>query len=211
MNSTCMPSELPCNQIDGDTRQIQFSPEYVMQMYLSTSTRHQRNILTENFFSYNNIFMILRVLENMLTKYIGEPVRIPFNDEFVQTMWEVASQNTGLTNVPGAVAILNKAVIDHEFNVHSNSLLHRKLWIKYYIKQDRMRVMPYGELTKQTKGDDVISTSSYSLSHPFQRYRAEALLHGNGMCRDANGNYSNIPGFLQVKVPNIPECNDTLQ
>ena len=73
------------------------------------------------------------------------------------------------------------------------------MWIKYYLTQDRMRVFPYGQLTKQTKGEEVISPSGYMLSNPWSRFRECYLKTAEGICCDSKGEYQHIPGYLQPK------------
>lgn len=208
---TCEPLPLPSHHsfgggnyggcsIDGDIKLKNFSPEYVMEMYLKTSVQHTRNSLTDNFFSHENVHFIIKEIAKVLKKLTnGQNVRIPFNDELVQTMWQVASDNLGLTYVPGAVALLNRAVIEHEANILYSSLIRRKLWIKYYLKQDRMRVFPYGQLTKDTKGEETVSTSGYMLSNPWARNRNCYLYATEGLRCDKQGQYQLIDGFLQPK------------
>lgn len=204
MSSSYQDNQPPCPRITGDTKWINHSPEYAMELFLKTgggSERHHRNPLTENFFSPQNVAYIVKQIEAVLEKLTGgQKVRVPFNDELVQTMWEVAKSNVGLTYVPGVVAILNRQVVQHEAEILYSSLLRRKLWIKYYLNQDRMRVMPYGELTKGTKGDDVISPSGYMLSDPWSRFRKCYLRDAEGICCDENtGEYRHIEGFLEPK------------
>jgi hypothetical protein len=202
---TCEPqNRLPCQRINGDTKWKNYDPSYAMEMFIKTgggSERHHRNQLTENFFSTDNVLFITQQIAKVLKELTGgQNVNVPFNDELVQTMWEVAKSNIGLTYVPGAVAILNRAVVEHEANVLYNSLIRRKLWIKYYLKQDRMKVFPYGQLTKQTKGEEIISPSGYMLSNPWARHRNSYLETTEGLRCDNLGEYQPIPGFLEPKI-----------
>lgn len=201
-HETCEPENpRQCNSIPGgDTRLKNYTPGYAMEFYLKTGVKHQKNPLTENFFSEENVLFITRKISEVLKKLTGgQNVEVPYNDELVQTMWEVAKSNIGLTYVPGAVAILNRAVIEHESTVLYNSLIRRKLWIKYYLTQDRMRVFPYGELTQQPKGEEVISPSGYMLSSPWARHRKNYLKQTQGICCDDNVEYKNIYGYLEPK------------
>lgn len=206
---TCEP--LKPNQqfsIGGDTSLVNYTPQSIMEMYLQISSRHNRNSLTENFFSSKNILFIIEQIAKVVKKLTnGQNIHVPLNDELVQTVLDVASNNVGLTYVPGAVALLNRAVVEHEAMVLYNSLIRRKLWIKYYLKQDRIRVFPRGQLTKQTKGEEIISPSGYMLSSPWSnsRNRNSYLHETEGLCCK-DGEYENIYGYLEPKItPPGPE------
>ena len=213
---TCAPNNpRHCSQISGgDTSIENFTPEYAFEIFLKVNHRNQRTPLTVNFFSTKNVLFITKEIARILEKRTGseKPIHIPFNDEVAQTMIDVAQNNIGLTYVPGAVSILNRQVIEHEVTVFYNSLLRKKLWIKYYLAQDRMRVMPYGELTKETRGESIVSPSHYMLSNPWSRYQAAYLKDTEGLCRTESGEYKRIPGYLEPKVPKIgqwqkPSCD----
>lgn len=194
-----------------------FSPEYLQELYRKTSGHHRKTNLTDQFFSPGNILFILDQIRLVLKELTGENVIVSFNDEMVHTMWQVASDNVGgLTYVPGSVALLNRIVIETEAKVLYSSLIRRKLWIKYYLKQDRMRVFPRGELTRGTKGDEVVSTSTYMLSNPsYARFRDCYLYATEGLkpqssCQPSDGEvvtisapegkkYEKICGVLQPK------------
>lgn len=209
---TCEPvtSQHSWERITGDTKWINYTPQYAMDTFLQMgggNNRYHSNALTQNFFSEKNILFITEEIAKVIKILTGgQNVKVPFNDELVQTMCDVAQHNTGLTYVPGAVAMLNRLVVEHEANIMYNSLIRRKLWIKYYLTQDRMRVFPYGQLTKQTKGEEIISPSGYMLSDPWSRYRKDYLKCAEGIGCDSNGEYAPIPGFLQPKVNKTYQC-----
>lgn len=208
MNSqTCQPyNPSQCNEISGgDTRLVDCDPTAAYEMFLKTgvgTNRHADTPLMRAFFSRENVSGILCVLEKALELALksSNPVRVPFNEEFVQTMWDVARSNVGLTYTKDALAILNRLVIDHEAEVQYWSFMRRKLWIKYYITQDRMRVFPYGEMTKGTKGERTVSGSGYMLSNPWSRFQKCYLHDAEGIKCNDDGTYVNIPGYLQPKV-----------
>jgi hypothetical protein len=216
ISTTCQPMMEPA--IDGDTRLNNFDPSYIANWYYSTGLMHQRTPLTDNFFSVENVKYIVDQIEKALfTLTNGQKVRIPINDELAQTMWDAASQNVGLSYYPGAVAMLNRYVVEHEARVQYYSLLRRKLWIKYFLTQDRKRVQEYGEYTRNTKGEVTISSSGYMLSDPWKRYRNCYLRDTEGLVPDENGQYATgrstsgldgprfapIPNYLLPKVPPV--------
>ena len=156
-----------------DTRLLNYTPEYAFEFFLKTGggqPGHVRTALTETFFSRQNVLFIIQEIANVLKKLTqGRNICVSFNDDLVQTMWDVAESNVGLTYIPGAITMLNREVVQHEATVLYNSLIRRKLWDKYYLTQDRMRVFPYGELTKQPRGEEVISSSGYMSCRAVQQ------------------------------------------
>lgn len=209
---TCNPFPVhPSTSISGgDTRLINYDPDAALRMFYQTGTiRHQRTDLVDAFFGRENVSHLLDKLERALQQALESetPTRVAFNDEFVHTMWEVARDNMGLAYVPGALNVLNRLVIDHEFNVHYHSFLRRKLWIKYYLEQDRMRVFPHGELTKGTRGERTVSVSGYMLSNPWANHRTCYLRDAEGLRPCSGGAYEPIPGHLQPPAPTLKRSN----
>ena len=204
--TTCEPTNpQPCCSISGgaqnvgDTRLHNFTPDYAFETFLKTGTKHHSTHLSRAFFSKENILFITQQISAVLKHMTNENVKVPFNNELVQTMVDVMSSNVGLTYTPGAVAILNRLVVEHEANVLYSSLIRKKLWIKYYLKQDRMRVMPYGQMTHETRGESTVSPSGYMLSNPWNRWREAYLKTNEGIGKCPDGTYENIPGYLEPK------------
>lgn len=212
ISQTCQPTQEPA--IDGDTRQLNFDPSYIANWYFKSGHRHTKNPLTDNFFSVENVKYIVREIQNALKRLTGENVRIPINDEFAQTMWDAAAHNVGLSYTPGSVAVLNRYVVEHETRVQYYSLIRRKLWIKYFVTQDRKRVQEYGEYTRSNRGEVTVSPSGYMLSNPWKRYRDCYLRETEGLVPKDDGIYATgrnslgvegqryqpVPNFLLPKV-----------
>jgi hypothetical protein len=210
--NTCEPLHpQPCSSISGgpqdvgDTRLLNYMPAYAFETFLKTGTKNLSTHLSRAFFSKENILYITSQISAVLKHMTQENVHVPFNDELVQTMVDVMSNNIGLTYVPGAVAIVNRMVVEHEATILYNSLIRKKLWIKYYLTQDRIKVFPYGEMTKETRGESTVSPSGYMLSSPWSRHRAAYLKQTEGIRTFPDGTHENIPGYLQPKkVPMGP-------
>lgn len=203
---SCVPlPPRPCSSISGgsqnvgDTRLINYTPEYAYETYLKTGSKHLCTHLSRAFFSKENILFITSQISAVLKHMTGDDVQIPFNDELVQAMVDVISENVAYTYRPGGVAVLNRMVVEREAIIHYNSLIRHKLFVKYYITQDRARVMPRAELTKQTRGETTISTSGHMLSSPWARYRNAYLKYNEGIETCEDGTHYNIPGYLQPK------------
>lgn len=133
------------------------------------------------FFSPTNVQYIIAQIEEALHLLTGQRIRIPPNEEFSQTMVDVAKQNPGIPSTATGVAVLNRAVVEHETRIQYTSLRNRALWKKYYIDQDRMRTMPYGEWTASKP---TIGLSEYSLSNPWKRHQSSYLRETAGLHPD---------------------------
>lgn len=146
--------------------------------------RARASPLVEAFFSSENIqFIQDKISEKLFSMTGGMKIRIAMDNDVVNTIIETANRNLGLVRypLPQALAFMNASVIEHESQIAYQSLVRKELFRKYFIDEDRIRVFPYGEMTKQTKGENVISGGGYHLSHPWKRSRPDALLFGNGM------------------------------
>ncbi len=210
---TCKPLEGPgVSYIDGDTRLVTnnastIAKEFTRQGYYNTL----KTPLFAAFFSPRNIEYIKSQIEKALHILTQERVVVPINDEFMQTMIDIAQSNVGLAYAPMATALLNRAVIDAETRVQFSSLRQKKLYERYFLTGDRMRTMPYGEYTRSTRGEVTISNSDYRLSHPISRFRPSYLRATAGLERrngpDGPG-YTPIPNFL---LPTVPKPTSKLQ
>ena len=141
---------------------------------LSYDKQFDHTPITRLFFSPRNIKFLHSQLEKILSAWTGSPIRVQLSNEFAITMHEVASRNKWLSymNIEG-LKLLNNMVLGHEAEVQYLSLRHKKLFEKYFITGDRMRVFPHGIPTKITKGEVKISPSGYMLTNPWKKnYKA---------------------------------------
>jgi len=188
-------------------------PTISTDFYFKTDQLNQPGNLTDTFFSPQNIKFLVDSIGQALSLLTKEQVRISPNDEFMQTMFDMAGRNVGLSHTNESIAYLNRAVIDHETNVQLMSLRQRKLFYKYFWYQDRMKVFPYGQSDHVTKGEVTVSTSGYALSNPWRRWQADYLKATAGLIPTAEANklantnipltkpgYCRIDGYLQPKV-----------
>lgn len=164
--------------------QIQTLPQNLMQMFIQSSPRNRPHPLFKAFFSQENLQYILNQIEKHLFDELGEHVTVAINNtDTIEQFIKVASSNLGLVSFPQSQALqyMNASLIQHEAFIAKESLLWKRLHKKYFIDQDRLRVMPYGALSKETKGTNVLSEKGYMISHPWKRNRNQALLLGNGL------------------------------
>lgn len=175
-------------------------------LFMQTSQLNIPTPLTQAFFSPANVAFILGQIETSLNILTEEEIRIAPNEEFIQTMVDVASRNLGLSHTNDTVALLNRAVVEHETRVQFFSLRQRKLFYKYFWYQDRMKVFPYGEGTKAMSGEVTVSPSGYMLSNPHKRWQAGFLRDTEGLTAmgltPADG-WCSDPGYLQPKAKRI--------
>jgi hypothetical protein len=131
--------------------------------FVSTPTQ-----LSNRFMAPNNITYLQKQLEFLLTKLVGQPVKVPITEEFTQSLYDVASRNAGLKDQgDGALQSLNEMFLEWEGRIQYLSIRQQKLYDQYFIREDRIRTFPYPEPTKVMKGEVVIDTSGYQLVHPF--------------------------------------------
>lgn len=223
---TCLPLEgtIPSEQvrdsrlrevpfIEGDTRLVNVEAGIMANEFQRQGYYNQlKTPLFTTFFSPENVNYIKDQIEKALYILTQEKVIIPINNEFIQTMIDIAQWNVGLAYAPLSTPLLNRAVIDHETQVQYSSLIRRKLYNKWFLQNDRMRTMPYGEYSRHTKGEVTISESDYNLSHPYRRWRPCYLKSTQGLqqcqkydCethRNVSG-YEPIPNYLVPTVPPV--------
>jgi len=200
--NACFPNNL-MNEMN-----INYTPEYAMQTFLSISSWHKQNPLTDAFFSMENVLYIISEIRKVLKILSKKNVNVVFSNEMLQTLVDTASHNLGLSVSDKSLDLMNYHVIKHESNILYNSLIRRNLWIKYYLQQDRMKVFPRAEMTKVTKGESVVCPSGYMLSNPWSRHR-DCYLHdteGIRRCKETSedqgicgSGYERIKGFLEPK------------
>lgn len=205
----------------GCDRSTEVSPgvreNYIGQSFRTTTTFGQQSYqepVFQLFFSDQNIGFLMNQIDTVLKELTKENVGVDWPtqfEEFTQTMIDMANRNPALAQVPDGLSTLNRAVIQHEANVQYISLRRRKLFYKYFIDQDRKRTMDYGVSTKGMRGETLIESSGYALSHPWKKYRNCYLKETHALVptgTNSNGNttFCRIPGYRQPKVapPNRP-------
>jgi hypothetical protein len=141
------------------------------------------NHLIQAFLSPKNLAYMIQEIEKTASESAGFPIKLQLDSDVVNTIIRVAMSNAGFSRYPlaQAIAYMNAQVVQHESMIAYESIVLKMLYHKYYIENDRMFVMPYGESTHEPKGDSILESSGYFLTHPWKRARPEALLYGNGM------------------------------
>jgi len=125
--------------------------------------------LTNRFFAPDNVAYLQDQLQQLLTKLVGQPVKVPINEEFAQTMQDIASQNSGFFYMGDyGLQQLNEMFVEWEGRIQYISIRQQKLYEQYFIKEDRILTFPYPESTKTLKGEVVIDTSGYLLTNPWK-------------------------------------------
>lgn len=144
--------------------------EYVAQ--------YGRTPVCDLFFHPENILFLKTQLENMLQNMTQEkhPIKVEITSEFCLTMYNVCSQNPSLaySGFEGLKA-LNRMFLEWEGRIQYLSLRQHKLYEKWFIRNDRIRVMPYGSMEKVTRGEVVITPSAYTLTSPWNRHRDQYM------------------------------------
>jgi hypothetical protein len=128
------------------------------------------------FFAPSNIAYLQKQLERVLTFLVNETVKVPVNEEFMQSMYDVYSQNGGLAYLNQyGLDQLNENLIEWEARIQYVSIRQQKRYDDWILKENRVLTFPYPEPTKSLKGETVISTSGYMLTNPWKNNFGNAL------------------------------------
>lgn len=155
------------------------------------------NATQVEFFSNANARFLQAQVQNALTQAIGTRVIVPLDDRFIQQMQQVV--NLSLRPAPGALglAAMNRTFIQQYIELQYMSIRQGALYDKYFLTQDRMRTMPYGEYS----GDQtvIVSPSQYMMTHPWKKRQASFLNAALSMDLTSESPTSannNVPGAM---------------
>jgi len=138
--------------------------------FQTSAYRYARTPVSDLFFQPQNILYLQSQLNKILTLLIGQPVQVPANNEMIQTMNDIITQNPGLANMgQDGLNQLNQMLLEWEARIQYVSLRQQKLYEQYYIASNRMVVMPYPKPDKTMKGEVVLDFSGYNLHNPWGR------------------------------------------
>lgn len=134
-------------------------------------TTQQGTPVTNLFFQPANIQYLKQQLEAILKQLTGgQCINVPVNAEFMQSMTTIAFNNPVFAYLGNdGLQQLNNMFLEWEARIQYVSLRHGKLFNKYFIEADRMRVFPHGVGEKVTKGEVKIAPSGYMLSNPWRK------------------------------------------
>ena len=145
---------------------------------------HRRTPVSDLFFAPANLLYLKEQLEQALFLLTQEHVEVPFTGEVVDDMYDIVSRNEMMAYWGArGLQLLNEMFLDYETRMHYIGMRQRKLYQRYFITGDRMRVFPYGTPEKVTRGEVTIDPSGYMLGHPWGRrhkaYMKEVLHAGD--------------------------------
>jgi len=146
------------------------------QIYANISV-YGKTPASDLFFNAVNMAFLKRRLEEKLSELTGgEPIIVNIDADFILKMTSIVDSNPGsaYSGVKG-LNFLNKSFLESETSVQYCSLRNRKLFYKYFIDGDRMRVFPYGEGTHVTRGEVTVCPSGYLMSDPRRKQYQQFL------------------------------------
>ncbi len=144
--------------------------------YTNKYTKYGPNQLTPWFFSMQNIQFLQDTLNKILTNLCKVQVIVPFNDEVIQDMYSVIESNPGLSGLGEAgLQQLNTIFLEYETRIQYLSVRHQLLQKQYFLNQNTIKTMPIPPDDNVQKGEVVIDTSGYQLTHPFGKYHQDYL------------------------------------
>lgn len=170
--------------------------------------------MTRTFFTEINFAWIIHRIVTIVAAMDGHmQISVPLNQDFMDTVVRMARQSQGLASDPAGLFKLNEAIAEHEAQIYFYSAKHEALFDKYFIRQNRIKVFPYGAPTKITRGELTIDPSGRTLSDPASRWQAQYLRATAGL-RNRGGRPSDgwckIPGFLHPPPAELCSHNHAL-
>jgi hypothetical protein len=129
-----------------------------------------RTPITTSFFSIDN----LQYLSDMIAQETGKRLNrtniiILPNNQYFLYLAELADGTANREDIYNTICLMDKQVIDHEVPIHYNSLRRRELFFKWFIFNDRTRVMDRPMLTNGRHRFDPIDTGVYSVGNPARK------------------------------------------
>lgn len=133
----------------------------------------QPNEVQNTFMSRANAQFLQAQVQEALTRATGVSVVVPLDDQFVQQMLQIVNLSLGPPAGALGLATLNRTFIQQYIELQYMSIRQAALYDKYFLTQDRMRTMPYGEYS----GDQtvIVSPSQYMMTHPWKKRQASFL------------------------------------
>lgn len=113
-------------------------------------------------------------------------IGVPVNEAFLQTVHDTLRTHPRLlrmqpsdSSVSARLEFLNRQVVEHETRVRYASLRRRRLYERWFLRGNRMRVMPRAQPGSAVARHDVqVSTSGYMNAHPHGiKHHAAYLKH----------------------------------
>jgi hypothetical protein len=159
------------------------------------------NGVSNQFFSPQNIRFLHEKLEQILSLLVQQPVRVPLNNEFIQSMYQVMNTNGGLAYLgPGALDELNEDFLEWEASIQYVSIREQKRFQQYILDESRLTTFPYPPFDKNLKGEVVIDTSGYMLTNPWKSQFGNFLEQVLKMGPDKKQNPEHCPWAPETKA-----------
>lgn len=151
-------------------------PDSLVSIGVFYNKAHQRSPVTDLFFAPDNIIYLQNQLQYILRCLTNQQIIAPINNEFVDSMIEIARNNVGMAYFGhDGLKALNEQFLDKEARILYVSLRHRNRYYNDFVNGDRMRVFPYGAPEKVTGGEVVYDASSYQLRDPYRKHYTNFL------------------------------------
>jgi hypothetical protein len=126
-----------------------------------------RTPITTAFFSLKNLIYLNDSIALETGQRLNrENIQILPNSQYFQYLTDLADATPNRVDIYNTICLMDKEVIDHEVPIHYNSLRRRELFFKWYIFNDRPRVMERPILTNERHRFDPINTGVYAVGNP---------------------------------------------
>jgi len=161
--------------MDGE-EQLQNATNYVdprMMADLYNTQNYRRSATTDAFFSVQNLTRLIKSIDDEVSAKAGFPVAIVPDNDFYLTAAKHADAVPNTAYVQFAVQDLNAIVFRAQVSLHLQQIERRKLFFKWFIYEDRAKVMPRSQLTYGRHRIDPISVEDYNMKNPDSRFMGE--------------------------------------
>jgi hypothetical protein len=146
----------------------------------------------------------LTMIGSEVSKMLNRPVTIvPTQELFLFMTDQLRYKTSPGYDVPDLLQQtlndVNDIILKHEIPIHYNSLRRRELYFKWFVFNDRQRVLPPPEFTNGRRCDNSLKgVNTYVMNHPrnksWNQFRSEQLAH----------NVRNTRGFYQGTAYQTP-------
>jgi len=145
-----------------------------MNMFIQSSN-YQPTPLSQSFLHPNNVAFILENISKNVSDLVGEPVIVGMSSELAADMVYTISHNVGYAYQPAYISFLNQQIIDKEIRIQLASVRQKALYNKWFLQNNRLKVLPRATKPDGPAKDVIVSPSDYMLTNPSRQYKQQYL------------------------------------
>jgi len=135
-----------------------------LQIFKASNSSTTASPLSHIFLNPQNISWIISEIELQLTQFQKQPVRLLVSHELATTIARLMISKQMIAATQENLQDLNQTIIQEEFKVQRLSLSHRQLHYKYFVQNDRFKVMPRAR--QENEGTKWDQQTEYTVNDP---------------------------------------------